>query len=184
MTLASTLINEIKDKDTLINLFKDRDLRNRETIFIISNNHYIELLNNPASEELVNKLWVGQISTQGRFYFTSTQYHIIENADNVENLTSTLKNITSRSTDDIKSFYESFYIWKNSIFVKFYSKTFLFFLLVFLFQLYYNFIFYSLKDVFFLSSLVMENLTFINITFNKIEGINYTFNDILYNSKS
>ena len=33
MTLASTLINEIKDKDTLINLFKDRIFNSKDIIF-------------------------------------------------------------------------------------------------------------------------------------------------------
>jgi hypothetical protein len=149
MCFARNIIVETKDKATLLHLYTDTDLRNRETIYIISNNNYIDLLDNPASEELVNKLWVGQTSTQGRFYFTSTQYDIIVNANNSKNLSSIMNKITNRKSKDLNSFYESFYIWKNSIFVKFYSQTLIYIFILIFFQLFYNIVFYFLTGVYY-----------------------------------
>ena len=178
MCFARNIIVETKDKATLSHLYTDTDLRNRETIYIISNNNYIDLLDNPASEELVNKLWVGQTSTQGRFYFTSTQYDIIVNANNSKNLSSIMNKITNRKSKDLNSFYESFYIWKNSIFVKFYSQTLIYIFILIFFQLFYNIVLYFLMNVFYSFSLAKDILINSKDIFNQIDQSNYSIDQI------
>ncbi len=179
MTLAKTLIMETRDKITLINLFKDKDLLDRETILIISDNHFVELLDNPATAELVNKLWVGQVSTQGKFFTSSTQYDIVNDCENSSQLISTLKNVTKRNPQNFNFYFESFSIWNNSILVKFYSKTFLFVMIVLLFQLSFNLLFIRLKNVFPNMALINEYLPFVKDACYKIEGKNFTANEII-----
>jgi len=179
MTLAKTLIMETSDKNTLINLFTDKDLLDRETILIISNNQFVELLDNPATAELVNKLWVGQVSTQGKFYTSSTQYDIVNCCENSYQLISALKNVTKRNPQNFNFYFESFFIWNNSILIKFYSKTFFFVMIALLFQLSFNLLFIRLKNVFLNMALINEYQPFIKNACYKIEGKNYTANQII-----
>ncbi len=138
LELASSLIEEPKEKVAVEKALLDKDLENREVLDLICFLNYYSVLNNNVVEEMCLKIWNGPHSTQGSVRDTSTFFNIVKNTESVYEASNSVYNIFKRTPDKINTLLESYVSWMDSVKMKYYNYIAIFFIFNLLFQIVNN----------------------------------------------